>query len=139
MKKFVLIALLSGCSLQPPYEPPILEMPQQWCEMEIEERQECCNWWEALNDPTLNELMALAETQNLDLQIAAMRVLKARVEANGKKWDLYPHLDGSFNCGHIALNKKSLENILVKNGCQGKTQFSFFEIGFDAEWEIDFF
>lgn len=139
MKRLVLCLFLSGCALHPPYEPPILEMPQDWERGDIaEEQPACCNWWEALNDPTLNELLSLAEAQNLDLQIGALRVLKARLEANGKKGDLYPHLDGSLNCGYISLNKHALKNILKKS-CRGNPKFGFFEIGFDASWELDFF
>lgn len=137
----IFISLVTGCSLQKPYDPPIPEIPSTWQnegQFQVE-AEPCFNWWEALEDPTLNELMTLASSQNFDLKIGALRVLKARTEANGKKGDLYPHVDGSFNCGRVSVDKSSVKDIFVGRGCLGKTNFSFFEIGFDASWEIDFF
>jgi multidrug efflux system outer membrane protein len=140
-KSFLSLIFLSGCAVQPPYEAPELDIPCEWhtCSELPQESNTCFTWWEKFNDPVLNQLMELAAEQNLDIKIAAMRVLEARAEANGKTGDLYPHVDGSFNCGHVGLHKKALQDILVSKSCQGKSNFNFFELGFDAEWELDFF
>lgn len=138
-RSLYLLLLLSGCSLHEPYRVPTLDIPCEWqTKMPDEQRDECFNWWTHLNDPMLSALMLMASEGNLDLQIGMMRVLQARTEANGKYGDLYPHLDGSFNCGHVSFNKKVLDN-LVRKSCLNHSSFSFFEIGFDAEWELDFF
>lgn len=138
-KSFYLLALLSGCALQDPYRVPALDVPCEWqTELPAVEKNECFNWWTHLNDPMLSALMLMASEGNLDLQISMMRVLQARTEANGKRGDLYPRLDGSFNCGHVSFNKKVLDS-LVRKSCLNNNSLSFFEIGFDAEWELDFF
>ena len=138
-RSLYLLLFLSGCSLHEPYRVPTLDIPCEWqTEVPDVERDECFNWWTHLNDPMLSALMLMASEGNLDLQIGMMRVLQARTEANGKKGDLYPHLDGSFNCGHVSFNKKLLDH-LVHKSCLNNSSFSFFEIGFDAEWELDFF
>lgn len=140
--------ILSGCTVGPVYEPPEAEIPQEW----HSQAPSCFNteepdkviWWKQLQDPTLNELMTYAASQNLDLKIAAIRVLQARAEAKGKKGDLYPHVDGSANYGHACLSKDALVNTLLQNSCPGKSHhvrrnFNYYEIGFDVEWELDFF
>ena len=88
--------------------------------------------------------MAYAAEQNLDLKIAAIRVLEARAEANAKKGDLYPHIDGSANYGHVYYSKDALINGLLGTALpvdpnHVKRNVNFYEVGFDAEWEIDFF
>ncbi len=138
-RSLFLLLLLSGCSLQEPYRFPELDIPCEWqTKLPDEEHDECFNWWNHLNDPMLSALMLMASEGNLDLQIGMMRVLQARTEANGKYGDLYPRLDGSFNCGHVSFNKKILDS-LVRKSCLNNSSLSFFEIGFDAEWELDFF
>lgn len=138
-RSFYILLLLSGCALQESYRVPELDIPCEWqTPVPDLEKDECFNWWKHLNDPMLSALMLMASEGNLDMQIGMMRVLQARTEANGKKGDLYPHLDGSFNCGHVSFNKKILDHI-VRKSCLNNSSFNFFEIGFDAEWELDFF
>ncbi len=147
--KSVLLGIaLTGCSVGPVYETPEIEIPCEW-HSEVPEALftdpvECVVWWEALQDPLLSELIAYASEQNLDLHIAAMRVLQARSEAKAKKGDLYPHIDGSVNYGHVYYSKDGLVNGLLGSACQVESDHvrrnvNFYEVGFDAEWEIDLF
>ena len=86
-----------------------------------------------------------ASEQNLDLYIATTRILAARSTRKGKVADLYPHIDGSAALGHVYFSKEALVNGLLNNTFPNnrrhsiKRNFNFFEIGFDAEWEIDLF
>jgi NodT family efflux transporter outer membrane factor (OMF) lipoprotein len=105
---------------------------------------ECFIWWECLGDPTLNSLMEYTAKQNLDLSIAASRILEARTEQKGATADKLPHLDGSLTYGHAQFNQKTLNHILGRSCCDKKRhsktrQIDLFEVGFDAEWEIDLF
>lgn len=135
---FIIILLLSGCNHAPVYEYPDTDMPCEWQSDIPYTETSSCTWWEHLEDPVLNELMLIAKEQNLDLKIAAMRVLQARAQANGKKGDLYPHIDASINYDYIAYQKKSFENVISRK-CLKNEKFSFYEFGFDAEWELDLF
>ncbi len=69
-----------GCTVGPVYSPPEFEIPCEWEEPLPEGVQEDTAddllWWEQLQDPTLNWLIESAACQNLDLQIAAMRICK---------------------------------------------------------------
>lgn len=144
--KTLLIFAFSGCTLGPKYQIPEVEIPCEW-HNETPASVNCASpenvvWWESLGDPLLNELIVQAATQNLDLQIAAIRVIQARAEANAKKADLYPRIDGSANYGHVYCSKEALKGIIDTLGtksCHTRRNLNFYEIGFDAEWEIDFF
>lgn len=143
----LITAAFSGCSVGPVYEPPITDIPCQWhsdiSETVNTDPLECLVWWESFQDPLLNDLIACAATQNLDLRIAALRVLQARSIAKAKKGDLYPHIDGSVNYDHVYYSKDALVNGLLGTACPTKhnvrRNVNFFELGFDADWEIDLF
>lgn len=140
MRRFALCTLLSlcilllmACHVAPHYEPPAIYMPHNWHSPTCESMTSCepdCDWWEALNDPLLDSLIACAADQNLDVNIASTRLFQARLEAKGKCSDLYPHIDFTTSCGDLYYNRKILCD--QKLGNKG-----FFEVGFDAEWEFD--
>lgn len=143
-----LFLMLSGCKVGPVYEPPCIEYPTEW-HGEVPKESDDADpgaviWWENLQDPTLNELMHYAASQNLDLKIASLRVLQARTEAKGKKADLYPHIDGSVAYDHAYFSKEAAVHGLRHLGVPVKSNrvrrnINLYEFGFDAEWELDFF
>lgn len=146
----VATCVLTGCCVGPVYQEPELPIPQQWhgelpSDVSAEIPTDGFTWWECLHDPVLNELMDYASRQNLDLYIAATRVLQARSEAKAKKGDLYPHIDASLNCGHLYYSKDALVNGLLGTAIPRrclknvKRNIDFFEAGFDVDWELDFF
>lgn len=138
---------LTSCTIGPKYQPPEMDLPNDWHSPLSQgmdaEKNDCFLWWESLNDPLLNSLIERAASQNLDLFMAATRILEARTEEKGGRAAFYPHLDGSATYGHVQYNKKVL-NKIIDNECsrnhkEGKRNLNFFEWGFDAEWEIDLF
>lgn len=146
--QIMLMALfLAGCTVGPEYQPPVLDIPEQWqtplAEGMVNVPAENVSWWESLNDPVLNDLIQRAAQQNLDLNIASTRILEARSEWKGKTGELYPHLDGSLTGGSLYHRNNGLIRDLL--GCSshghhsGKKNVNFFEAGFDASWEIDLF
>jgi multidrug efflux system outer membrane protein len=139
--------ILVGCHMGPDYEPPQIAVPCQWSHEPTEDMDfsspDSFIWWEALQDPLLNSLIERASRQNLDLQIAMTRVLEARKQKEGKKASLYPHVDGSASIGGLHFNQKGGVEDLLSSTCDRKknnqVNTGFFEIGFDADWEIDLF
>ncbi len=145
----ILLLFLTGCTVVgPTYKgPPQMDIPNEWqtpssTGMSTADPSSIL-WWEALNDPILNSLMRRAAEQNLDLFIASTRLLEARLQRKGKEAELYPHIDGSITTGHLYWSKDLLRNgILGKCGSHRphcKRNVNFFEVGFDADWEIDLF
>jgi outer membrane protein, multidrug efflux system len=138
----IFLATLVGCQAGPRYQLPITEMPCEWhspaSEGMQEESAECFVWWQALNDPILTCLLQRAAEQNLDLSLAGTRILEARAQWKGKSGDLYPRLDASATIGYFHGGKELVKEVFNPN-CLRKSETNFFEIGFDAEWEIDLF
>lgn len=141
---FFLVCLFS-CNVGPKYEPPEIETPTDWesppCLGLEKEMPECFVWWECLNDPVLNSLIQQAANQNLDLAMAAERILQAREELKGVDTYKYPHIDGSATYGHAQFNQTTLNRFLnvESKHSKGQRNIDLFEFGFDAEWEIDLF
>ncbi|MBA2727207.1 MAG: efflux transporter outer membrane subunit [Parachlamydiaceae bacterium] len=150
IKRYCLLtfSLFSGCTVGPTYTPPEFNMPCSWHSdtfegMEVEETSKVC-WWENFNDPVLNSLIERAASQNLDLAIATTRILQVRREKLGKSAEAYPHVDLSANYDHVYYSKNALVKGLLDTAgnCRDnniKRNVNFFELGFDADWEIDLF
>ena len=66
----------------PDFETPETKVAEQWTDDEDQgiTRQPIhdAEWWQVFNDPVLDTLVQTAYEQNLDLQIAGLRVLEAR-------------------------------------------------------------
>jgi outer membrane protein, multidrug efflux system len=138
------ILFLFGCNSASKYQSPDIQTPCEWhSELStnmVTTSPECFLWWESLNDPLLNSLIERAASQNLDMQIAATRVLEVRREVKGAGTGVYPHIDGSINYGNANYNQKVLNQILgQKHHKSHQHNINLFEVGFDADWEIDLF
>lgn len=140
-----IFAFCTGCTVGPRYEPPQMEISDEWQTPPSKgmsaAQLDCFLWWESLNDPILNSLLQRAAQQNIDLLIAGSRILEARLMRKGKEAETYPQVDASLTAGHLYWSKD-----LLKKGILGdcashhaKRNVSFFEAGFDADWEIDLF
>lgn len=145
-KGVILFTLLNGCTMGPKYTPPVMDVPCEWHSPTVQGMDvgtlEQFFWWKALNDPILDSLIERASSQNLDIHLAASRVCQARRIHTGKKGDRLPHVDGSITYGHAYYNQKTLNELLGIKKCEhhaGKKNVDIFEIGFDADWEIDLF
>jgi len=139
-----MLGLLTGCTVGPKYEPPKMDVPCEWHTPPSDgmsaAESDCFTWWESLNDPLLNSLMQRAAQQNLDLFLAGTRILEARLARKGKEAERYPHVDGSVTGGHLYMSKDVLRSgILGAHRKHPKRNYNFFEVGFDANWEIDLF
>jgi NodT family efflux transporter outer membrane factor (OMF) lipoprotein len=98
-------------------------------------------WWRSLHDDELNSLIDRCIASNLDVRLAAQRVLEARAARQISRADLFPTVEsndsvqrirGGFNQGIIHTNGKS-------PGLISAFETNAYQLGFDASWEIDFF
>lgn len=95
---------------------------------------ELSDWWTVFNDPVLNDLVAQAFDQNLTLQITGLRILEARAQlgiAVGNQYPQVQELNGSASADGISENGPNFNPTL-------DDEYSRYELGFDAVWEIDF-
>lgn len=131
--------LAAGCAVGPEYERPEVDLNQSWAESPASEYLEAIppsptGWWEIFDDPLLNELVREAQGQNLDAEVAGLRILEARAAlgiALGSRWPQRQELNGGVTRNQISRNQPNFIPLAEEN-------FSTASIGFDVTWELDF-
>jgi multidrug efflux system outer membrane protein len=67
--------LAAGCTVGPDYARPTIETPEKYRFAQVEANDLAnTQWWQQFNDPTLDELIRVALSDNFDVRIAAARV-----------------------------------------------------------------
>jgi NodT family efflux transporter outer membrane factor (OMF) lipoprotein len=130
LSTLIIAIFVAGCAVGPDYTPP--EPPQdldQWQQPSeyglIVSEADISQWWQVLNDSSLNELVERGLSGNLDLDQARSRVREARAQRGIETAARFPAFTGSGSA-----NK-------VKNGDLQTNEL--YTTGFDAAWEIDIF
>ena len=118
-----------GCtSVGPEYERPEASINPDWLEAEQEQFDtspaELAQWWETLNDPLLNDLIATAIEQNYSIKVAGLRVLEAEAALGIATGNRFPQVQViSGDAGY------------TDTGDLTQEQYS---LGAGLSWEIDF-
>ena len=102
MKINLLIAalVLAGCASVPQIDPASIpstpaafkEGDGRWTRAAPAEAQPRGEWWKAFGDPVLDDLVARAERNNTELQVAAARLAQARAALGAANADRWPQL-----------------------------------------------
>lgn len=135
---FLLLALvLSGCTMVgPDFARPPAPLADSWATVAEESVTTASlqheEWWTTFNDPVLDTLIAKAYDQNLDLQIAGLRILEARAQLGIATGNLYPQQQ-SLGAGFGAVGAS--DN--AANTTSGDLNYNESSVGFDAAWELD--
>jgi outer membrane protein, multidrug efflux system len=142
VRTLVVTALLSlsmaGCTVGPNYKKPKPEMPTQWSEavepVEVPGAPgivDITRWWTLFNDEKLTSLVERAVQFNKDLQIAGARLREARAQRVVVASSAYPTVGTSnaYTRSRDSENASSTPGLVT----------DFFQVGFDASWEIDVF
>ncbi len=103
-------------------------------------------WWRALNDPALDQLIDRAYRGNLSLKIAGVRVLEARAQLGIAVGQFYPQTQqvfGSLQYNRISERSPQAAAQSSSGGSSQPSASSLFEywqdqIGVTATWELDF-
>ncbi|MDD2658704.1 MAG: efflux transporter outer membrane subunit [Methylococcales bacterium] len=125
--------LLSGCiKLGPEFERPKMSVPDNWQNNHpmAGKRVDFREWWRSFNDPILDRLITMAYEQNLNLQVAALRIIEARAQLGIAKGMLFPQKQ---QFGTDLFYNKLSENMPNIN----RYSFGTFDVGFDTLWEMD--
>jgi len=115
--------MMSGLSFNDP------QAPQAWSKSELEvveqtDVQNLQEWWLKFDDPALNKLINTAMVSSPDRAIAKARIMEARGIRRTTKSSLFPSLDARASGGRQD---------------NGLAEDEFYEVGFDASYEIDIF
>lgn len=139
LKKSVMIlmlCLLAGCKVGEDYKKPKTQVPQQWNEVGVSQKNAPIQqeWWKYFHDERLNYFIEKGANQNIDLKIARTRIEEARANRALAKGDLFPTVDA------IASDERQANRLSIGNSPIDLTKpFSTYEAGFDASWELDLF
>jgi NodT family efflux transporter outer membrane factor (OMF) lipoprotein len=133
----IFLLAAASCSVGPNFKTPEATVAQQWRaagdpRVSAETAADTL-WWRAFNDPSLDQLIELAYRQNLQLQVAGLRILEARAQvavATGQQFPQLQVLFGSATAVGLSRNVPSFAPIARRYG--------EYQVGFDAAWEIDF-
>ena len=157
-----IVLSLTGCTvLGPDFKPPEWASPASWFTPErpavarvaavpVEEKVDP-NWWSQFGDPQLTALVRMVAEQNLDVQLASIRLEQARYQVAITTSAESP----AINAGGSYLRQKSSRyGILTATqptasnasgtaaGVTGSPTrrfdpYDIFQGGFDASWELD--
>ncbi len=131
------IGLLSGCKVGPNYKTPQTAVPDAWHQQLTQGlaagQTNLQTWWQGLNDSTLNDLIAQAGQDNLDVKTAASRIRQARAQLGIATGRYYPQVDAT---GFYLRERPSENGIPSLNDADPA---NLHNIGLGAAWEPDVF
>jgi outer membrane protein, multidrug efflux system len=129
-----LAALLTGCmTVGPDYKRPAVEVPEQWPGSAAATDTVSATWWQAYNDPVLNQMVDDALVNNLDLRQAVARVAEARAALGITRADQYPGVTAQAGASR---NRASENSILAFPGVD--PEYSSYSASLNVGYEIDF-
>ncbi len=129
-----LILPLTACiSMVSEFKKPEVELAENWIQINANESDPLktsaikqSKWWQAFNDPILNQLVDTAWRQNYSLESAGLRILEAQAQLGIATGNRYPQTQ---------IVQGQAARISPANG---RSNFSNYSLGAVASWEIDF-
>jgi multidrug efflux system outer membrane protein len=130
-----LLAALTGCAVGPNYAKPATPVAPQFVgatEGAYSGEDAQAAFWTQFGDATLDRLIDEALAANHDLRIALAHLVEARAERREAQFDLAPTVTASGG-----YTKEQFPAVSSPTG--GAFNQQFYDAGFDAFWELDFF
>ncbi len=141
--------LLGGCMVGPDFVRPEAPYLDSWTQGSsglpvnsktgFTSRSEAvADWWTLFKDPTLNAFVNEAYQQNLQLEAAGARVYQARAQLGIARGELFPQQQQGFADGkYLSISKNDPFVQEAERFVDINTEFTRYQVGFDAGWEID--
>ncbi|EHL32016.1 efflux transporter outer membrane subunit [Legionella drancourtii] len=132
---FFICLLLSACMVGPNYKEPPKQVAMHWAKKNASVKEKSfkdTKWWQEFHDPVLTSIIYQGYHNNLSLQAAGVKVLRARAQLAQAVGGLYPQqqlISGSYN--YTRIGGTSFQQILPSS-------FDTASLGFSANWELDF-
>jgi multidrug efflux system outer membrane protein len=133
----VMLASLGACSMAPNYSPPQTAAPAQfkevagWSPATPRDGEARGTWWEAFNDPVLNDFENRAEAASPTLAAALARYDQARAAVRSSQADLYPQVGVG---GDASRNRLSRARPLSTGSAPTYNEYS---LGGSIDYELD--
>jgi multidrug efflux system outer membrane protein len=132
----VLVLSISGCTVGPNYKRPDVDVPTTYRVAPVSDAAANpspalgeAKWFDVFQDEQLQNLIRVALQQNLDLRIAATRVLQAQAQLGITRADQFPNLSAGAGIG----TQRQAATVLF-HGFEETTG----QISLSASWELDF-
>ena len=152
---------LGACTVGPNFEPPEWLSPVSW----FAKKQEPItpapsmpvaepidpNWWNLFHDPILTGLERRVAGENLDVQVATVRIAESRAQLGVAGAAQFPTLNANGSYTHEKASDVGVfansPSALGASGASGSgtggtrsthfNPFDVYQVGFDASWELD--
>ena len=156
-RRFITISLccwaaaLTGCRVGPDYcGPPTAPVPCTYTQtnkivpevpVPVEETPINCvelsYWWQNLGDPTLDQLIRQASSQNLSLKEAALRICESRAKLGTVRSSLFPQVDS--DASYYYQKRSDASGGIAGGGGIVDLTSQLWSWGLNLSWEIDVF
>lgn len=139
-------ALLGGCTLGPNYagppaspsEAPLRPGFARAGEATPADRPALAPWWTTLRDPILDGLEERALAGSPNVAVARARLRQARAALRLERANSLPNASASATYLHATLPGVNIAG--AEDGSAGGSEsLDFYNVGFDASWEVDLF
>jgi NodT family efflux transporter outer membrane factor (OMF) lipoprotein len=159
-------SLLSGCTVGPDFQRPGWASPASWFAgpKEAVRPPESVTvaepidpqWWKLFGDPELTKLEEHVAAENLDVQIAGIRLVESRAQLGVARAAQFPTLNGNASYTREQASRNGFFSVApgatgstgtTANGAFGNSTggittgglapFDIWQGGFDASWEVD--
>lgn len=127
--------LVSACVQGPDYKAPETRVADAWVGQAGAGAVVGQAWWRDLNDPLLDALVDEMLAANPSLREAQARLAEARANRDAVRGGRLPEVSASATGNETVLSKNG--QLPVGSIPGFARDFSLFDLGFDASWEID--
>jgi NodT family efflux transporter outer membrane factor (OMF) lipoprotein len=128
----------------PDFERPEVDTGEAWQQADDEHvdtgRLEYEDWWQVFSDPALDKLIEHAYRDNLNLQVAGLRILEARAQlgiATGLKYPQSQTVGASYVLSKSSENSPPFSNLPDDVLDRVDTSVNVWSTSFDIAWEAD--
>lgn len=129
-------AVLAACAVGPDYQQPEMPAPDEFVSTDAAQFSTAdveSDFWKSFNDEQLNALIEQALTANHDIRIAIASLREARAIRGEARLDFAPTVTASGGRTESRASQRQAPLAAI-----GRDQ-DYYDAGFDAFWELDFF
>lgn len=128
-------AVLAACAVGPDYKQPEVATPDQFVtsnEQQFSPADVESDFWKAFGDEQMNTLIEQALTANHDIRMATARLREVRALRGEARLDLAPTVTTSGGYTESRGSERQAQATIGRDE-------NYYDAGFDASWELDFF
>jgi NodT family efflux transporter outer membrane factor (OMF) lipoprotein len=126
----------NGFKVGPNYQRPPAPLANDWIDAKNPQVKvgpaDYSAWWKVFGDPVLDDLVRIAYEQNVNLRIAATRVLEARAQRAIAVGELFPQQQAASGAFAHTQVSNNIANVPPNRF------FNDWATGLGASWEVDF-